>query len=502
MMFDIAHTTRNRLGKSIVLLIGFCWGCSWFWIRGGAFDLNSSPEGYSWSRYLLSGWAAEHNPRLFNNYREPLYFWLLGMGGEELDSYRNAAVYISSVSSLIMLISVGFIAHTFGGAWVGSAAMIVFPWVATHVDATRWLNNYPMQGAWVGMMLATSIGVATSKKGVFRVFFLGILLTMGVWLDQRMMIFIPICFVLGLWGIGRRHSWFVAVLFGIGLWYGYVFGSRTERRAKIPTTLEKMELQRDVVRRFQKFRGLQPICQKLDDSELLSISALGTHCSYATLKDNVEYRLKQNQVYGMWGWWAIGLCCLIGLAHHAAVFRILCLGSVLPCLVWMSWTPFPDRYTLLLAVPISALSTVAMSGGAFGKQFPMLKGLWVVGLLYWVWNQDFSDRYRISDLKNNQDQQRVSRIIEELDIQLSPLDLFMDCSRSGIESAFLPRQNHAQLTVQNKQEGEACPTFVQETATQTRWLLKGDDDRVYPQHNGWEVHRRWSNIVLWKKIPQ
>lgn len=484
-----------------LLLLGFAWGLSWLWFRGGVFDTSMSPTGYNWTRYLLSGWALEHNPRLFNNYREPLYYWMLGYFGEMIGSYRTVAIMMSSLSVTIMLACCGYIGRFFGGAWVSMVAMMVFPWVAIHRNAVGWMNSYPLLGAWMAMMICVALYVSSRKKGVFGVLILGALCGLGLWIDQRVLLFIPVSIALLMYRLVRQRSVWVLVAFAISFGGAWNIGSWSDGRERTLLVETKMEQQRAVVQRFQRFRGLKDSCGHIPKSDLLTVPYLGSDCAKATLVDNVEYRFSMSHVYGMWGWWMMGAMSLLAFVYRPWVYRILCFGVGIPTVIWMMWTPFPDRYMMLMAVPLSALGTVSVMGGRLFSKNRFLKGAIVGCALAWTWNMDWNNRERYTELKRSKINQLQSLFVEILDKELRSEDHFMDCSRSGIESAFLPNTHHAQLIVQNKQEGEACSVYIQENGTRTQWLLKGEDDKIYPQLFGWDVFAKKDKITLWRRVP-
>lgn len=460
-----------------------------------------SPTGYNWTRYLLSGWALEHNPRLFNNYREPLYYWILGYLGEACGSYRSVAIVFSSFSVTTMLACCGYIGRFFGGSWVGMAAMIVFPWVAIHRNAVGWMNSYPLIGAWMAVMICVSLHLSSKDKRFVWVVILGGLCGLGLWIDQRVVLFIPVSVALLLYRvIIARNGWFLLV-FGLSFGGAWHVGSWSDGRERILSVETKMEQQRAVVRRFQRFRGLKDSCGHVSKSELLTIPFLQSSCAKATLLDNLNYRFSMSHVYGFWGWWVMGGMSILAFVHRPWVYRIVFFGIGIPCVIWMMWTPFPDRYMMLMAVPISALGTIAMMGGSLFSKHRIFKGMIIGGVLTWTWNSDWNNRERYTELKRSSINQMQVLFVEMLDKELKQEDYFMDCSRSGLESAFLPNINHARLISQNKLEGEACFVYIQEEAKQRQWLLKVEGDKLYPQHFGWDVFAKKENITLWRRVP-
>ena len=493
--------TYHQYFDLFLLLLGFAWGFSWLWLRGGVFDTSMSPTGYNWTRYLLSGWALEHNPRLFNNYREPLYYWMLGYLGESSGSYRSVAIIISSCSVTVMLACCGYIGRFFGGAWVGMAAMMVFPWVAIHRNAVGWMNSYPMIGAWMAVMICVAVHISSQKKGFSWVIVLGVLCGLGLWIDQRVLLFIPVSVALLAYRILVHRNGWLLLIFALSFGGAWNLGSRSDGRERILSVETKMEQQRAVIQRFQRFRGLKASCGNIPKSDLLTIPYLKSGCASATLIDNVRYRFSMSHVYGIFGWWMMAGMSLLAFVHRPWVYRIVCFGIGIPSVIWMMWTPFPDRYMMLMAVPLSALGTVSVMGGRFFSKNKRFKGMMIAAVLTWTWNSDWNDRERYTELKRSSINQSQSLFVQILDKELRDEDLFMDCSRSGIESAFLPNTNHAQLISQNKQEGEACSVYIQEDSKQTQWLLKGEGDKIYPQIFGWDVFAKKNTITLWRRIP-
>ena len=484
-----------------ILLLGFVWGFSWLWLRGGIFDTSMSPTGYNWTRYLLSGWALEHNPRLFNNYREPLYYWTLGYLGDFFGSYRAVAIMISSFSITVMLACCGYIGRFFGGAWVGMSAMMVFPWVAIHRNAVGWMNSYPLIGAWMAVMICVSLHISIRKKGLLGVLVLGGLCGLGLWIDQRILLFIPVSVALLVYRMVQNRSVWLLIVFALSFGGTWNLGSWSDGRERTLSVETKMEQQRAVVQRFQRFRGLKESCGHVPKSDLLTVPFLQSNCAKATLVDNVQYRFSMSHVYGTWGWWVMGTMSILGFVYHSWVYRLLFFGVCIPSIIWMMWTPFPDRYMMLMAVPLSALGTVSMMGGSLLSKNRILKGVMVGCVLVWTWQMDWNNRERYTELKRSSINQMQGLFVEILDKELQDEDYFMDCSRSGIESAFLPNPNHAQLIVQNKLEGDACSVYIQEESKQTQWLLKGEGDKLYPQIFGWDVFAKKDKITLWKRVP-
>ena len=189
------------------------------------------------------------------------------------------------------------------------------------------------------------------KKRVFGVLVLGALCGLGLWIDQRVLLFIPVSIALLMYRSVRQRSVWLMVAFALFFGGAWNVGSWSDGRERILRVETKMEQQRAVVQRFQRFRGLKDSCGHIPKSDLLTVPYLGSDCAKATLADNVEYRFSMSHVYGMWGWWMMGGMSLLAFVYRPWVYRILCFGVGIPTVIWMMWTPFPDRYMMLMAVP-------------------------------------------------------------------------------------------------------------------------------------------------------
>ena len=250
------------------------------------------------------------------------------------------------------------------------------------------MNSYPLIGAWMAVMLCVAIHLSNRKKGFLWTVVLGGLCGLGLWIDQRILLFIPVSVGLLLYRVMRQRSGWLLLVFGVSFWGTWNLGSWSDGRENLSVET-KMEQQRAVVQRFQRFRGLKDSCGHVPKSDLLTIPFLQSDCAKATLADNVQYRFSMSHVYGVYGWWMMGVMSLLALVHHPWVYRIVFFGVGIPSVIWMMWTPFPDRYMMLLAVPLRALGTVSMMGGRLFSKNRLLKGVIIGCVLTWTWQMDW-----------------------------------------------------------------------------------------------------------------
>ncbi|MEC7985642.1 MAG: hypothetical protein VX278_10800 [Myxococcota bacterium] len=487
------HRLRNRLAQILPLLIGFSLGFSWFWVRGDIFTLEGLPEGYSWSRYLLSGWGMHHEGvGMYNGFREPGYFWVLSLLGDAMDSYIQAGVLISSCSVLALLICTGAIGHFFGGSWVAMSAMIALPWVATTVDASRWLNNYPMQAAVYAILLTLWL-YATRKRSWVFVLLGSLVLGLSFHIDMRTIFFLPVIAVLYSWGLyrNRRTRSRNLIIFLLAFGASYAWGSAVMVPPRAATFVQKQVEQQAVTRRWQREKGpsLKAACEEIPQNELLTLSSVVTKCGFQTLQYNVDnqFRLPFGRDLSVFA-----LLLALFFFWKRPVFGLFFSALSAPFFVWMTLTPFPERYTILYAVPLACLVPCAVGAVLSRPVYRMAASLF---LLWWAWDNDFSKRDTHAMPPSSADR-KTHTILLDLKKRLKPEELFLDCSRQNLEIAFAPHVNHMQLLKNGRLESY-CITYMQEKESADRWLLLNVGGRYYPSHNGWEEVRRWGKSVLW-----
>ena len=480
------------------IIVGFIMGFSWFWVRGEAFVYQAPPEGYSWSRYIVSAWGLQ-DPQagLYNPFLDPGYYWLLSEFGNMIGSYRDAGVLISSVSVVVLLLSTGGVGYFFGGTWASMCSMMVLPWVANTVDSARWINSYPLQSAVCSVMVCSWLySTKYAAKGWIILGSMSIVLACAV--DQRAVFFIPCCVLLGGWVIYKhticrlRTMMLAVVALVFSFWILHAVLPNPRRLS----FAERHAEQQQVTRRWQIAAGisLREACTELPRQDVLTLTAaLGT-CGRATLVFNWQHRFPSYLPFGSTLMVSFFLLGILGRKNRMEFFLFFG-GMGVPLVLWASWTPFPERYVLLYAMPFATMVPASL-GKLFASHHEGVRSFVFLILVVGAWNADFCGRDGPTERSLDREDVLMHTIMAHLRTKLAPDALFLDCTRNKLEALYVPHTNHMQL-LRNGRLESYCPTYIQEKDSRDRWIVLEEGGHIYPSHNGWTEDKRWGKTILW-----
>ncbi len=127
------------------LLFGLAFGAWNAWRVGWAFVFDHTLNGYRWPDYIAFAWTIElGRPDKYASFRSPLHGGLVHELGERMGSYPDAAVVVSSVAVLAMILGAGLGARALAGPIAGGLAAATLPMCIPVADAARWANIYPL----------------------------------------------------------------------------------------------------------------------------------------------------------------------------------------------------------------------------------------------------------------------------------------------------------------------------------------------------------------------
>jgi len=189
-----------RLLAEAPLLVGIALAGLLLWQRGSAFVPPSYPMGLDWSSYFLAAWDVVHGVGVnFPAHRHSLYPAMLG-GLGEIVGYAAAAVYLSSLASILLVVATGLSARILANPWAGGLAAFSVPFVTHTAEAARSANLYPCLSAVTAAALAVGLCAARwPSKGWYAVAGLAAGVAWGI--DIRGLAVLPSVVCLGLIGL-------------------------------------------------------------------------------------------------------------------------------------------------------------------------------------------------------------------------------------------------------------------------------------------------------------
>ncbi len=445
---------RRRLLLELPLLLGILGGWLGSWWRGKAFVLGDPIEGYGWTGYIQNAWSLAHGATARVDYfRAPLHGAMTGSLGEALGSYVDAGVIVSSLSAFGLVLAAGVGARVLGGPWAGAAAAAALPWTANAADCARWANNYPLLAGLTGLTLALALCVSRWPGAVFAGL-TGLSAGLAWAADDRGLVVLPCALLLAGVGISRapRKAWLLVLVAGLAL------SGKPGRQllgwdpARALATEQKLEIQRDVVRRWiddSRDETLRAACADVPDSELLTSTQLTSPCARAQLEHNLGQRLPAHLPFGM-PLTLLGAALLLlpgrqgwrgsleGLSTHALTAGLLALG-LLTVLVDRYLLQFTVLFALLPAAGLGRLAQTVLPR----RVEPWLQPVLAMALLGWTWSTDPPNRDFATALQRNEVKGALAQTAQDLAARLDRRDALLDCTGAGLSLTLLPWLPHA-----------------------------------------------------------
>lgn len=442
--------------RELPVALGALGGALGLWWMGRAWVLDGSFVGYRWPDYVAEAMVvAARQANLYDPFRHPLHGALLAWLGEALGRFSDAAVLISSASTLALVLAAALAGRALGGPWAGGLAALTLPWTHTAAWMSRWANSYALLSGLGGLSLGLAVAAARWPGLLFAA---GAGLAGGLaWgVDTRGLLFAPAAAALVLLGatapgLGWRR-WLMPPVFALGMavgpWSVEALG-QTEQHAM--SEAEKLRHQRGVVHRWVQIAPRAEVisaCASMSEDQLLTREYLSTPCAKAVLRHNLEDQLPGQAPFGRFTALALLLALLPGGRGLRGSLEGL-LSVVAPAAAIVAFaliTPLPERYLapmglpLALAVPVAlarlaALAPARAQGG--------LAGIMTLLAAAFAWVGDPANRHKPSPEQLDPQYGRWTRAAEGVTSRLTPEEPYLDCSLHYVDLAMLPERRHS-----------------------------------------------------------
>ena len=484
--------SRARWLWELPFVGGLLGGVLLLWLRGGLLVLDGSVAGYHWPEWLHNAWHVVHGRwDRMSGFRKPLHGYLVGMLGE-LTGYDNAAIFVASVSSLVMLVSAAVLARVLAGPAAGGLAAVTLAAVPLVANATHWGNGYPLLAATTGAALAGSALLAAHPSR--RTLALAAATTIAALASEdRGMLVVP--WVLGMtaWALrapGRpRVAWFLlaavlattvppAIDYGLGHRAPFALSATDKRIA-----------QKDVVYRWLQIEpdpDLVAACATIRLEETLEPALFQTPCAAAVLHYNSATIAPKATFYS-------GFALLLGLCGWLVSPRprrqLVQLGAVTGGAAWLVFataTPMPHRYILQFVVPLVVVVPVAV-GRLGALAGPGWRGWGVstavcLGVGVWGWLADPHDRNGL--WQRTRGDWSAPEWVDDAQLVRAhvPVDeRVLDCIDHGINSAVLPDHVVGPAPFLSPDPGFCVDWIAHPTrfGAAPRWVVVGVGEEVF-----------------------
>lgn len=499
---------KARLLLESPFLAGLALGLGLLWVRGFAFVPLALPLGPDWHQYYMAAWklsvgVAQDYPA----FRMPLYPWVLAALGAS-GGYAQAAVVISSLSCLVLVVAAALLARALAGRWAGALAAVAVASVTTTLESARWAAQYPFLAALTGLGLAA--GAASVRwPGLGWPLLAGLGAGLCWATDVRGIVAAVIAAALVLLGARRGHrAWAGPLLFAAGAASGPLLQRALEVIPR-PSAAWLLQFQRSQTLGDIQGLGMQDLAPWCGQEwlALAPLQAAVAPCGRALLWHNLR-ALGPELPFGL------ALCALgvlLALAPGKAGWRgaaaslVLFVGVGVALAAAASLALLPGRYVLQFAAPAAALVPVGLvriaqtlPRGRLAVPWLMLAG---VGWLLTV-ARPAPPPSRVGPMEVVQ-----ARILAEVRARMAPDDLLLDCSHNlKVEVALLPHIHHPEPAA----FGEApdpgrCQRWARwpDPGVGARWLIT-DQDRMLTGVMGRDWHavaqheEQGQRGVLWR----
>lgn len=441
----------RQILSELPLAVGIGLGWLWLWLAGKAFVLDGMMEGYGWSGYVMNAWSISRRmAESYDYFRAPLHGWLLGMLGEGLASYADAAVLLSSLCVAGMVLFAGLAGRAMVGPWVGGLAAAALPLTANTTHAVRWANSYPVMAVTTGGSLALALCLARWPRPLLAVLTGG--MTGLAWAaDGRGLIALPPALLLCAVATWHAEGWRRGLI-PLGLLVGLMAGPGVKAAVdwdagQVPALSEKLHTQREVVHRWIHLSAdddLMASCGALETEALLTGGYLQTDCPPAMVDYNLRRRLPRHLPLSG----AVALAGLLAVLPGGRGRRGVVEGGALllaaaSMLALLAFTPMADRYLIQFAVLVTILGPIGLGRlihtAAPERWRAALCAAAMLALGGWVWQADPAGRSLPTALQSNVEKAALDRFRVQVAARVGPQTPFLDCSNQHLALALLPR---------------------------------------------------------------
>lgn len=432
-------------------VVGVLGGLALLWLRGALLVLDGSVSGYHWPEWLHNGWHVVHGRwDRMSGFRKPLHGYLVGMLGEGL-GYADAAILVSSLSGVVVVVSAGVVGRVLGGPAAGGLAALTVGGVPLVANATHWGTGYPMLAAATGAAMAAAVGFAARpSRGLLAA--VAVCTTWALATEDRGVLVVP--WVVGMvsWGAlrSRRVGWWAGGLaLATTLLAPPLLDHALGHRPPFALSTEaKRQAQKEVVHRWLRIEpapDLVRACREVREAETLEPRFFTTRCARAVLAYNSTTIAPKATVWPV-GWLGVALG-VWGLGGRVRRHRwLVWTGAATAGGAWLLFaaaTPMPHRYILQFVVPLAVVVPVALGrvGGGLRRDW----GGWAVscGLCLaaggWAWWADPHDRS--GTWQRSRGDWSEARWADDAALVAAHVpddEAVLDCADHGVNSALLP----------------------------------------------------------------
>lgn len=516
--------SRERLTRELPLLLGVLLALG-FLLHPG-FDRFGFPEGSDWDSYLASAAHLLLDAKQFayNPWRQPLYPLLVGGLGSALGAWALAGQLVALLSCLAMVVAAGLLGRALHGPWVGGLAALSTCLNPVLVDASFWVNPYPVVGACCGLAVALAACCARWPRVGLAV---GVSVLAGAaWaFDPRTLLIslaLPILVALAPARSSRRALLAGLVVAGLGLGWGANKALVGHYELELRSVQSQLSEQHDFAGRPGHTGAHQlPLTGQLDACGVAERGPIGP----GTLVGRCAQQLRRKNLGELWdrGYLPPGLLSLAFLlslvspwprGRRGVVASVLVFGPpVVALLSGVSLVQYADRYLLpfatclgvLAPLALARLAAVAARVGAPRRWARGVSAVVAVLCVVAVWPgvalEDLRAPQRIPgrpvrDVPLDQDVRLV--ILAVLDESMASEDLLLDCSDQWIAQALLPRRIQVRA---EPPHGPQCERWVRRppAVSGIPWLLVAT-----PPHGRKARSRITPDLLLasgWERVP-
>lgn len=445
----------RALFRELPFLLGLAVGAYLLWRWGWAFVLDGQVEGYHWADYLENAWMVVHRVDLgYAPYRYPLHGGLVGLLGEALGSYANAAILVSSVGALGLVAGAGLVGRALGGPAAGGLAAAWLPTVQVTLTSPRWGNLYTALAGASGLALGLGAAVARWPHPALAVA-AGVAGGVAWGIDPRGLALVPAAGAFVLLGAARLPGWrkraVLVLAFVLPLCIGPVSKRALwlETRAP-PGAVQQLQFQRKVFLRWATRghldTGMPAACHDEDPRALPSLAAVQTDCAVEMARFNWGRAIPRQLPAPALLVALLSVGCLAprrgeprtAVAEGAA---LLVLG-VGPLAAFSLWMPFPDRYLLQFAVPLCAVAPVGLvrvAGAAPRLVAPGLAAMAAALTFGLAWQADPTTRFSRTTTRQSPEVLLHNAAAGAVGERLGDGRSFLDCADLHLPARWLPR---------------------------------------------------------------
>jgi len=458
-------SVRSRLLFESPLLLGLALALALLWQRSELFVITDYPMGLDWSEYFLAAWDVVHRVgHNYPSYRQPLYPAFLGSLGE-IVGYGAAASTISSAATVTLVISAGVAARALANPWAGGLAALSVPFVAPTIAAVGAANFYPALAAATAAAIAASLCAARwPNAGWYLLAGLSAGVAWGI--DLRGLLVLPSALLLGFIGLTRvprpASRWLVAGAFVASV---LIMGPGSQRLLRVrsyeppQSNLSTQVNNNDVLVRGTGGDqgitwapdGVVDACKDSPSRSRFGPATAFDRCGRAIMEVNAE-TLAGIAPFGGW----ITLLCipllLVPIRRQWGRFGATLAWLAVPAaflLLFFGWIVVPYRYMAQIAGPLAAIVPVAIARLIAlcprHTRLPAHVVAFTGAGLFLVVVSPSADSHPEGvsmAITGEQDHVRFSPMLQEIQRQVDPEDVLVDCSAKNLGLALLPVRNH------------------------------------------------------------